>query len=80
MFRLTACGFVNVLGHLFLLGSELLLRGGKMLLLGSELLYCIATLRCVKGRIEQLRYTDLRNVCSMAIAKTQQEYTLAQAR
>ena len=31
--------FCNVLGHLFLLGSELLLRGGKMLLLGSELLY-----------------------------------------
>jgi hypothetical protein len=31
--------FCNVLGHLFSLGSELLLRGGKMLLLGSELLY-----------------------------------------
>jgi hypothetical protein len=31
--------FCNVLGHLFLLGSELLLRGGKVLLLGSELLY-----------------------------------------
>jgi hypothetical protein len=30
--------FCNVLGHLFLLGSELLLRGGKVLLLGSELL------------------------------------------
>ena len=31
--------FCNVLSHLFLLGSELLLRGGKLLLLGSELLY-----------------------------------------
>jgi hypothetical protein len=31
--------FCNVLVNLFLLGSELLLRGGKMLLLGSELLY-----------------------------------------
>ena len=31
--------FCNVLVNLFLLGSELLLRGGKMLLLASELLY-----------------------------------------
>jgi hypothetical protein len=32
-------GFCNALGHLFLSGSELLLRVDKMLLLGSELLY-----------------------------------------
>jgi hypothetical protein len=31
--------FCNGLVHLFLLGSELLLRGGKVLLLASELLY-----------------------------------------
>ena len=31
--------FCNVLGHLFLPGSELLLRTGKTLLLGSKLLY-----------------------------------------
>jgi hypothetical protein len=37
-------------------------------------------LRYVKGLIEQLRYTSLCNVCSVAIAKTQQEYALAQAR
>jgi hypothetical protein len=37
-------------------------------------------LRYVKGLIEQLQNTGLRNVCWMAIAKTQQEYTLAQTR
>ena len=37
--RLDRLRFCNVLGHLFLPGSELLLRGGKLLLLGSELLY-----------------------------------------
>jgi hypothetical protein len=29
------------LGHLFLLGSKLLLRGGKTLLLDSDLLYAV---------------------------------------
>ena len=37
--RLDRLRFCNVLGHLFLLGSELLLRVDKVLLFGSELLY-----------------------------------------
>ena len=39
--RLDRLRFCNVLGHLFLPGSELLLRVDKMLLLGSELLYAV---------------------------------------
>ena len=34
----------------------------------------------VKGLIEEPQFTSLRNVCSVAIAKTQKEYAMAQAR
>ena len=72
--------------------TERLSRGGPMVSIGQakpvpddnpEQTFCgnrIRPLRYVKGLSEQPRYTGLRNVCSMAIAKIQQEYTMAQAR
>ena len=67
-------------------------RGGPKLSIGQakhvpdgnpEKTFCgnrIRPLRYVKGLSEQPGYTGLRNECSMAIAKIQQEYTMAQAR
>ena len=67
-------------------------RGGPKLSIGQakhvpdgnpEKTFCgnrIRPLRYVKGLIEQLQLTSLRNVCSVAIAKTQKENAMAQAR
>jgi hypothetical protein len=54
-------------------------RSFSMALIRCRLAYA-SVIEVGQRWIEQLRYTDLSNVCSMAIAKTQQEYTLAQAR